>query len=240
MCQSNTVPAHSSLPICPSPTSVATCDGPSLGQWISQPRSQSFRDRLGRTARLLQRPSRLAARRSSKVRGQSKVYGRFKGATSRHVQGHNLRHDQQLHTTIMAGSGRVPHRYDRHLALQSRYRSWLSGFDQNFRIQKFTHAFPTVFLQQSGLRHRVCTGEQSLAMPGMASSNTELPLTSCIGFNGSVDGGLVLEKDGTTVIYPLGSTIIVKQLHKDQQQMFLQGHTDEVRFISSSLNASSC
>lgn len=68
-------------------------------------------------------------------------------------------------------------------------------------------------------------------MPGMATSNTALPLNSCIGFNGSVDGGLVLEKDGTIVIYPLGSTIIVKQLHNDQQQTFLQGHTDEVRFM---------
>lgn len=66
-------------------------------------------------------------------------------------------------------------------------------------------------------------------MPGMANSNTALPLSSCIGFNGSVDGGLVLEKDGTTVIYPLGSTIIVRQLHNDQRQTFLQGHTDEVR-----------
>lgn len=66
-------------------------------------------------------------------------------------------------------------------------------------------------------------------MPGMANSNTALPLSSCIGFNGSVGGGLVLEKDGTTVIYPLGSTIIVRQLYNDQQQTFLQGHTDEAR-----------
>lgn len=65
-------------------------------------------------------------------------------------------------------------------------------------------------------------------MPGMASSNTALPLESCIGFNGGVDGGLILEKDGTTIIYPLGSTIIVRQLQNEQQQTFLQGHTDEV------------
>lgn len=69
-------------------------------------------------------------------------------------------------------------------------------------------------------------------MPGMTISKTALPLTSCIGFNGSVDGGLVLEKDGTTVIYPLGSTVIVRQLLNEQQQTFLQGHTDEVRFSS--------
>lgn len=73
-------------------------------------------------------------------------------------------------------------------------------------------------------------------MPGMTNSSTALPLSSCIGFNGSVGGGLVLEKDAsvTTVIYPLGSTIIVRQLHNDQQQTFLQGHTDEVRCISPS------
>lgn len=100
--------------------------------------------------------------------------------------------------------------------------------------KNFTHASPLCFCKlESCIRARVCTGKSTLAMPGMASSNTELPLSSCIGFNGSVDGGLVLEKDGTTVIYPLGSTIIVKQLHKDQQQMFLQGHTDEVIFSRS-------
>ena len=71
-------------------------------------------------------------------------------------------------------------------------------------------------------------------VPGMTNSSTALPLSSCIGFNGSVGGGLVLKKDGTTVIYPLGSTIIVRQLHNDQQQTFLQGHTDEVRCISPS------
>ena len=64
-------------------------------------------------------------------------------------------------------------------------------------------------------------------MPGVASAGPSLPLNSCIGFNGGVDNGLVLEKDGTTVIYPLGSTIIVRQLHNDQQQSFLQGHSDE-------------
>ena len=77
-------------------------------------------------------------------------------------------------------------------------------------------------------------------MPGMASSNTALPLDSCIGFNGGVDGGLILEKDGTTIIYPLGSTIIVRQLQNDQQQTFLQGHTDEVSSCLFSLLLVTC
>lgn len=117
----------------------------------------------------------------------------------------------------------------------SQARELLSSFDQlsiiqctstsDVRFPKFTHAGP---LSQS---QRLCRFA-SVVMPGMTISNTALPLTSCIGFNGSVDGGLVLEKDGTTVIYPLGSTIIVRQLLNDQQQTFLQGHTDEVGISS--------
>lgn len=62
----------------------------------------------------------------------------------------------------------------------------------------------------------------------MASSTAALPLNSCIGLNGSVDGGLVLTRDGASIIYPLGSTIVVKSLQNEQEQSFLQGHTDQV------------
>lgn len=62
----------------------------------------------------------------------------------------------------------------------------------------------------------------------MTSSTAPLPLNSCIGLDGSVDGGLVLTKDGSSIIYPLGSTIVVKSLQNEQEQSFLQGHTDQV------------
>ena len=39
-----------------------------------------------------------------------------------------------------------------------------------------------------------------------------LPLESVIGFDGKVNGGLVLHPDGRTLIYPLGATVVVKEL----------------------------
>lgn len=62
----------------------------------------------------------------------------------------------------------------------------------------------------------------------MTSTTAALPLTSCIGLNGSVDGGLILTRDGASIIYPLGSTIVVRSLQNEQEQSFLQGHTDQV------------
>ena len=57
---------------------------------------------------------------------------------------------------------------------------------------------------------------------------TALPLASCIGFSGSVENGLQLHPDGQTLVYPLGSTIVVRDLKGLKQQDFLQGHTDKV------------
>ena len=57
---------------------------------------------------------------------------------------------------------------------------------------------------------------------------TALPLASCIGFSGSVENGLQLHPDGQTLVYPLGSTIAVRDVKGLKQQDFLQGHTDKV------------
>lgn len=141
---------------------------------------------------------------------------------------------RRLQTIMLGGflAGRVVDVH-MHCALQPSSRNCsgclaLTILHFNFRFPSYSCCFIyTIATQQ-----RVCRFAQSFAMPGMTVSNMALPLASCIGFNGSVNGGLVLEKDGTTVIYPLGSTIIVRQLHNDQQQTFLQGHTDEVRVPS--------
>ena len=50
-----------------------------------------------------------------------------------------------------------------------------------------------------------------------------LPLESVIGFDGKVTGGLVLHPDGRTLIYPLGATVVVKELGDTFAQTFLQG-----------------
>jgi len=51
----------------------------------------------------------------------------------------------------------------------------------------------------------------------------ELELRSVIGFAGHVPGGLILHPDEQRLIYPLGSTLIVKRLLKSEQK-FLIGH----------------
>lgn len=60
-----------------------------------------------------------------------------------------------------------------------------------------------------------------------------LPLQSVIGFGGGVVGGLQLHPDGEHLIYPLGSTVIIKNKsvadENESGQTFLQGHTDKVR-----------
>jgi len=59
-----------------------------------------------------------------------------------------------------------------------------------------------------------------------------LPLESVIGFEGNVASGLQLHPDGKTMIYPLGATIVIKELGDAFSQSFLQGHTDEVSCLA--------
>ncbi|XRA99932.1 cilia- and flagella-associated protein 52 [Pycnococcus provasolii] len=61
---------------------------------------------------------------------------------------------------------------------------------------------------------------------------TPLPLESVIGFGGAVTDGLILHPDGQTLIYPLGSMVVVRPKNDSSQQEFLQGHTDEVSCIA--------
>ena len=46
-----------------------------------------------------------------------------------------------------------------------------------------------------------------------------LPLESVIGFDGKVNGGLVLHPDGRTLIYPLGATVVVKELGERSRKL---------------------
>ncbi|KAK3575656.1 hypothetical protein QTP86_031627 [Hemibagrus guttatus] len=59
----------------------------------------------------------------------------------------------------------------------------------------------------------------------------ELQLESVIGFNGHVFSGLRVHPDQEHVIYPLGCTLIIKNLW-DGKQSFLRGHTNNVSCVS--------
>lgn len=64
-----------------------------------------------------------------------------------------------------------------------------------------------------------------------------LRLESVVGFGGDVPAGLIAHPDGVHIIYPLGSTIIVKNTVTNRQT-FLQGHTNKVSCISLSRDGS--
>ncbi|GAQ77665.1 hypothetical protein KFL_000020270 [Klebsormidium nitens] len=60
----------------------------------------------------------------------------------------------------------------------------------------------------------------------------DLRLDSVIGIGGGVPNGLLLHPDGSTLIYPLGSTVIIRPKGDARRQEFLQGHTDKVACIA--------
>lgn len=59
-----------------------------------------------------------------------------------------------------------------------------------------------------------------------------LNLQACIGFQGQTENGLILHPDGRTMIYPLGSTIVLRDKKDSKAQEFLQGHTDRVSCLA--------
>ena len=56
-----------------------------------------------------------------------------------------------------------------------------------------------------------------------------LALASVVGFSGQTDRGLIAHPDGETIIYPLGSTIVLRNKENAANQEFLRGHSDQVR-----------
>jgi len=53
-----------------------------------------------------------------------------------------------------------------------------------------------------------------------------------IGFSGKIKHSLILHPDDTHIIYPLGSTIVVKNVEDTDDQIFLQGHSDRVTCLA--------
>lgn len=59
----------------------------------------------------------------------------------------------------------------------------------------------------------------------------ELELSAVIGFTGSVNQGLQLHPDNEHIIYPLGSTIVIRHI-VSRTQTFLRGHDQKVSCIT--------
>eukprot|EP00983_Pelagomonas_calceolata_P029333 919038-Pelagomonas_calceolata.AAC.1 len=68
--------------------------------------------------------------------------------------------------------------------------------------------------------------------PGNFTFDTNL---SVIGFGGSIENGLLPHPDGRTIIYPLGSTVVLRDKFDSRAQEFLQGHSDKVPQAGDSL-----
>ena len=58
-----------------------------------------------------------------------------------------------------------------------------------------------------------------------------LELQAVLGFSGKVPLGLHWHPNGTHIVYPLGSTVVIKSL-TDGSQSFLTGHTDPITSVA--------
>jgi len=68
---------------------------------------------------------------------------------------------------------------------------------------------------------------QELEMP----EPKELNLLAVIGFNGKVIDGLILHPDNETIIFPIGSQIVVRNV-LTRQDRFLKGHTNDINTLT--------
>ncbi|KAL1525886.1 hypothetical protein AB1Y20_020714 [Prymnesium parvum] len=59
-----------------------------------------------------------------------------------------------------------------------------------------------------------------------------LPLDGVIGFSGRIMHALHLHPNDTHAIYPLGSTVVIRNVESPADQTLLQGHTDSVTCIA--------
>jgi WD40 repeat protein len=60
---------------------------------------------------------------------------------------------------------------------------------------------------------------------------TDLELSAVIGFKGSVVDGLILHPDNEHLLFPLGTTIVVRRI-VDRTQQFLRGHDNNISVLT--------
>lgn len=56
-------------------------------------------------------------------------------------------------------------------------------------------------------------------------------MSAVIGFQGKVNSGLILHPDNEHIIFPLGTTIVVRHIISRTQQ-FLRGHDNDISVIT--------
>jgi WD40 repeat protein len=59
----------------------------------------------------------------------------------------------------------------------------------------------------------------------------QLNLLAVIGFNGGVIDGLILHPDNETLIFPIGSQIVIRNV-LSRQDRFLKGHTNDISTLT--------
>eukprot|EP00698_Gefionella_okellyi_P023867 TRINITY_DN8273_c0_g1_i1.p1 TRINITY_DN8273_c0_g1~~TRINITY_DN8273_c0_g1_i1.p1 ORF type:complete len:617 (+),score=142.57 TRINITY_DN8273_c0_g1_i1:20-1870(+) len=69
-------------------------------------------------------------------------------------------------------------------------------------------------------------------MSGAGAETSSLGINLLIGFAGNVPSGLVVHPSQRYIIYPLGNTVIVREVGNPKNQTFLQGHSDRVSTIA--------
>lgn len=68
-----------------------------------------------------------------------------------------------------------------------------------------------------------------------------LPLQACLGFGGTVGNGLILHPDKKTLIYPLGTTIVLRdKVRKSHQPNKTNKHASSHEFIINGCCVSDC
>ena len=96
---------------------------------------------------------------------------------------------------------------------------------------RYTHISTSLLATEGGLlKSQLLAGhaECKLAqLKGKGTMTKPLSLSSVIGFAGQVPEGLLC-LDGQTLVYALGSTIVLRDKDDPRMQEFLQGHTDKV------------
>lgn len=77
----------------------------------------------------------------------------------------------------------------------------------------------------------MASATEAAAAAAAAVEPAALNLEAVIGFNGRVPNGLVAHPDGVHVLFPLGSTVVIKNTVKNTQA-FLQGHSARVTTLA--------
>ena len=78
------------------------------------------------------------------------------------------------------------------------------------------------------------SSRSTAASSAPASGNNVVPLHGVIGFNGSVPRGVLLTGSGSNerLLYPLGSTVVIKHLATNAQSFLSDGHDRDISALA--------